>query len=228
MIGPRSLRARTSEPELLDGGDLPAADLEANLRDIARLNRLPGGVGASLAAIRRLIPDGGSVLDVGTGAGDLPRLVARRLPRTVVTAVDLDPAVVAIARARTPASTPIRFDVGDGRALAFADDAFAVAHASLLVHHLEPPEVVMLIGELQRVSRQGVVINDLRRGFLPYFAILLTTRAFARSGVTHHDGPLSVRRSYTLAELDDLAAAAGLRPVARSLGVMPRVVTVYR
>lgn len=228
MIGPRALRTRASEPELLDGGELPAADLAANLRDLARLNRLPGGAGASFAAIRRLIPDGGSVLDAGTGAGDLPRLLARRLPGVTVTALDLDPAVLAVARAWTAPSAPIRFDVGDGRALAFGDGAFAVAHASLLVHHLEPPEVVMLIGELQRVSRQGVVINDLRRGVLPYLAILVTTRAFGRSAVTHHDGPLSVRRAYTLAELDDLAAAAGLRPVARSLRVMPRVVTVYR
>jgi hypothetical protein len=53
-------------------------------------------------------------------------------------------------------------------------------------------------------------------------------RAFGRSAVTRNDGPLSVRRSYTLREQDRLAADAGLRPVDRSLAIMPRVVTVYR
>ena len=86
----------------------------------------------------------------------------------------------------------------------------------------------MLLRELHRVSRRGVVVNDLRRGWFPYAATLLTVRAFGRSSVTQHDGPLSVRRSYTLRELDALASEAGLRRVSRSLPIMPRVATVYR
>ena len=86
----------------------------------------------------------------------------------------------------------------------------------------------MLLRELRRVSRRGVVVNDLRRGWMPYVATLASTHAFARSPITRHDGPLSLRRSYTLAELDDLAADAGLRPAHRSLTLMPRVVTTYR
>jgi hypothetical protein len=50
----------------------------------------------------------------------------------------------------------------------------------------------------------------------------------ARARFTRHDGLLSARRSYTLAELDDLAASAGLRPVARTTAWWPRVTTTYR
>lgn len=86
----------------------------------------------------------------------------------------------------------------------------------------------MLLRELHRVSRRGVVVNDFRRGWFPYVATLLSVRAFAGSPVTHHDGPLSARRAHTLRELDALAADAGLHLVGRSLPVMPRVVSVYR
>jgi ubiquinone/menaquinone biosynthesis C-methylase UbiE len=223
------LRRRSAELELLDQGTLPSSDLLANLRDIARINRLPGGTGASIAAIRRRIPDaGGTVLDVGTGAADIPRALVRRVPAVMVTAIDRDRAIVELAQRWCAGVDRLRVVEADGLALPFEDGSFDVAHASLVVHHLDPPEVVMLLRELHRVSRRGVVVNDLRRGWFPYAVALVTVRAFGRSAVTRNDGPLSVRRSYTLREQDRLAADAGLRPVDRSLAIMPRVVTVYR
>jgi hypothetical protein len=223
------LRRRSGEPELLDGDALSREDVAANLRDLARLNRLPGGSGASIGAVRRLLPTaGGSVVDVGTGAADIPRAIVRRLRITSVTAVDRDPAIVALAT-RWSRSTPgVCVIKADALSMPMDAEAFDVAHASLLVHHLDPPEVVMLLHELHRVSRRGVVVNDLRRGWLPYLATLASVHAFARSPITRHDGPLSLRRAYTLPELDDLAADAGLRPLHRTPAVMPRVVTVYR
>ena len=223
------LRRRSDELEHLDGGSLSPAAIAENLRDLARLNRLPGGRGASVEAVSALLPDArGTVVDVGTGAADIPRALVRRHPTVVVTAVDRDPAIAALA-ARWSRSMPgVRVEQGDGLALEVDDGTFDVAHASLLVHHLEPPEVVMLLRELHRVSRRGIVVNDLRRGWLPYAATVVSVRAFGRSPVTHHDGPISARRAYSLGELDDLAADAGLRPVRRSAAVMPRVVTVYR
>jgi SAM-dependent methyltransferase len=223
------LRRRSGEAELLDEGALSAADLAANLRDLARLNRLPGGTGASVRAVRALLGgDGGAVLDVGTGAADIPRAIARLLPSVEVTGVDHDPAIVALARGWSASQDRVTVVQADALALPFDDGAFDVAHASLVVHHLDPPEVVTLLRELDRVARRGIVVNDLRRGWFPYAATVLTVRAFGRCPVTHHDGPLSVRRSYALRELDVLAAEAGLRRASRSLSVMPRVVTVYR
>ena len=225
----RDLRRRSEELELLDGGALPPEEIAANLRDIARLNRLPGGSGASIGAVRRVLPTaGGTVIDVGTGGADIPRAMVRRLPSVSVIAVDHDPTIVAMAAHWSRSVPGVRVAEADGLALPMDAGAFDVAHASLLVHHLDPPEVVMLLRELHRVSRRGVVVNDLRRGWMPYVATLASVYAFARSPITHHDGPLSLRRAYTLRELDDLAADAGLRPVYRTPAVMPRVVTVYR
>ncbi len=84
--------------ELLDGPlDDPAA-LAGNLRDLARVNRLLGGVDLSRRALEALAgpsADRGATvsrLDVGTGAADVPvALLAdwtARGRRLVVTAVD--------------------------------------------------------------------------------------------------------------------------------------------
>jgi hypothetical protein len=86
----------------------------------------------------------------------------------------------------------------------------------------------MALTEMRRVARRGVVINDLRRGLLPFVITAATVLALSRAHYTRHDGVLSARRAYTLPELDDLAAAAGLRPVWRSPASMPRVATAYR
>ena len=69
-----TLGARTDAAELLDSGRLSRSEVEANLADLARLNRLPGGTDASVRAIEQLIGTGNDVriLDVGTGAGDMP------------------------------------------------------------------------------------------------------------------------------------------------------------
>jgi hypothetical protein len=86
---------------------------------------------------------------------------------------------------------------------------------------------VLALGEMRRVSRRGVVVNDLRRGWMPYALATVVVLALARSPVTRHDGVLSARRAHTLGELDGLAARVGLRPVARSPALLPRVTTVY-
>jgi ubiquinone/menaquinone biosynthesis C-methylase UbiE len=212
--------------ELLDSGVLSPADIEANLSDLARLNRfLPGGTRASIAAIRRLLGTrrAASILDAGTGAGDMPIAFARAGWRT--TAVDINPEVLSVAERRTARRGGIEIASADARALPFADAAFDVAHGSLLVHHLDPADAVVALRELARVSRLGVVINDLRRGALPLAATWISSVVLGRSHVTRRDGVASARRAYTLDELDALLAEAGLATRWRSPTWMPRVVT---
>jgi len=223
------LASRSLDDELLDGPDLDAPALQANLREMALLNRLPGGVSASLAAVRQLLREGAAspsplVLDAGTGYGDFARRMAAHAE---VIAVDSSRDVLAVA-ARSLGGLPgVRLLQADVRDLPLPDAAVDVAHASLLVHHLDPASAVLALRELRRVARLGVVVNDLQRGLLPFLGTAAAIWALARSGVTRHDGILSARRAYTLGELDLLAAEAGLRPMRRSLRAWPRVTTVY-
>ena len=224
-----SLPARASEPELLDGPDLDPAELRRNLREMAMLNRLPGGVGASLRAVSGLL-DGradASVLDVGIGSGDFARRLARTRPGVAIVGIDLRAEVLEVARRNLADTNGVALLVGDARAIPLPDASVDVAHASLLVHHLDPDEVVSALHEMRRVARRGVVVNDLRRGRLAFAVTAATVRALARGRYTRHDGPLSARRAYTLPELDQLAARADLRLVSRTSPAWPRVTTVY-
>ena len=219
------LSSRTDAIELLDSGGLSMAEVELNLTDLARLNRLHGGTAASVDGVQRLLGArrDARILDAGTGGADMPLAFARRAWRSV--GVDLHPEVLSIARRETAAEPLIEIVEGDAGALPFDDGAFDVAHCSLLVHHLQPADVVDALRELSRVACHGVVINDLRRGIWPFCATWASVMAFGRSWVTRRDGPVSVRRAYTLDELDRLLAEAGLVTRWRSNRWMPRVVT---
>jgi SAM-dependent methyltransferase len=223
------LRTRSPDLELLDGERLDPYELRINLREMARLNRLPGGIADSVRAVDRLL-DGkadASVLDIGTGGGDFVRRLARRRAAHVI-AADVSADVLRITRRNLADTKDVTILQADVRALPLGDAQVEVAHASLVLHHLEPAGVVRALREMRRVARRGIVINDLRRGPLALLFSAATVLALTRGAYTRHDGILSARRAYTLSELDELAAEAGLRPVARTWSFWPRVTTVYR
>jgi SAM-dependent methyltransferase len=213
--------------ELLDGPLDDPATLAGNLRDLRRANRTLGGISLTRRALDALVgaaADSGeaiSLLDVGTGAADIPLALIddwrRRGRRLDVTAIDERPEVVAAARAREPRidGTPrLTVAVADGRSLPYPDGSFDVAHASLVLHHLEPIDAVGMLREMARVSRRGIVVNDLARGRVTLFGAWLLSHLATINRYSRHDASLSVRRAYTLAEAHGLIAAAGLRGAA--------------
>ena len=221
------MRRSVDVEELLDGPlDDPAA-LRGNLRDLERANRWLGGASLSARAIGALAGDREAltVLDVGTGAADIPAALLARAARDGrqlrVTGIDSRPEVLSAAVVRRPhlSMTPgLELHVGDGRSLPFPDRSFDIAHASLLLHHLEPTMAVALLREMSRVARRGIVVNDLIRGRLAWVGAWLLSHFATRNRYTRHDAPLSVRRAYTVAELTSLIAAAGLRVESSTVG----------
>jgi SAM-dependent methyltransferase len=228
-MAPMPALPRSTRRELLDGDEIAPAELRRNLRDMAMLNRLAGGIGASLRAVGSLLNGEASlpVLDVGAGSGDFARALVRRRDVRVVVA-DTRADVLDVARRGSRGVRGLEFVEADARELPLSDGSISVAHASLLMHHLDPPDATRALREMGRVAAHGVVINDLRRSHVALAMTALPVLALSRSPVTRHDGVLSARRAYTLAELDDLAADAGLRPVERTLSWWPRVTTTYR
>ena len=229
------MRRLNDAREHLDGALSDRATLVGNLRDLRRVNSIFSGTGLSIRAMRALVghdapPTGPGVdtlrvLDVGTGAADIPaRMLRTRGPwRAVhVTATDSRQEVIEAARLLEPslADEPnLSLEVADGRSLPYPDAAFDIAHASLVLHHLGPDDAVAFLRELRRVARIGVVVNDLERSRLGWLGAWLILHAMTRNGFTLHDGPLSVRRAYRRVEVRDLLASAGLRPVREEVGI---------
>ncbi len=222
----------TGVDEYLDGSLDDERALVGNLRDLARLNRLTGGTALSqraLAALESTAPTDGrairTVVDVGTGAADIPMTLLATALRAghplTVTATDSRPEVLAAARIARPAldrTAGLELGLADGRALPWPDGTFDVAHASMVLHHLDRDDAIAFLRELRRVARHGIVANDLVRGRLNWIGGWLIIHATARSRFTRHDGPLSVRRAYSRGELLELVDAAGLTPVRTVVG----------
>lgn len=204
--------------EMLDR-PVPFADRSRSLHDVARLNALFGGRSITLAHVRRVlerIPAGRAVtvLDVGTGGADIPRALvrwARRAGRRLrVFALDRDFPTLRAARRDAARYPEIALIQGDALALPVKAEAVDVVISALTLHHLEPEAAVRYLAELDAAARSGWVVNDLLRSRLAYSVVWLTTRLVTRSPMSRHDGPLSVLRAYTPAEVGALCEKAGL------------------
>ena len=92
----------------------------------------------------------GVVCDMGCGPGQIGRYLADRgLP---VVGVDLSPGMLAQAAVLNP---HIPFRVGDMRALAEADGAWAGIAAFYSIIHIPPGEVAAALAEMRRVLQPG-------------------------------------------------------------------------
>ncbi|MEO6396733.1 MAG: methyltransferase domain-containing protein [Devosia sp.] len=101
------------------------------------------------------IPDGGNVLDLGCGDGQIAYSLMKLRPDLAIEGVDIVP------RAKT--LVPVR--QYDGVTLPYGDKSFDYVTIVDVLHHTQDPVPVMR--EACRVARKGVVIKDhLREGFL--------------------------------------------------------------
>ena len=222
--------------ELLDR-PVSATERAASLADIDRLNAWFGGYALTLREIRRVAARAPArrlvVLDVGGGhAAFAARLVrwARRTGRAIrVVVVERDAQTLALARRVCDAYPEIALVRADATALPFARGAADVVAASLTLHHLEPDAAVAALREMAAAARGAVVVNDLLRTRLALTLVWLATRLLRCHPISRHDGPLSVRRAYSGAELRALAARAGIRRLdVREYPAFGRLVAVTR
>ena len=209
---------RAHAHELLDAPVHDMRELEQSLDQLAEVNRLLGGTRAVLKSLRTLLPRARAahILDVGTGSADVPLAIAKWASRSAhsvhVHATDLHPQMRALARARTAREPGISVGGADARALPFRNNAFDIVLLSLTLHHFEQEDQVEVLREAGRVAARAVVVNELERNRMNYFgARLLAATRWRGNRLTRHDGPLSVLRAFTRAELRDLASRAGLR-----------------
>jgi ubiquinone/menaquinone biosynthesis C-methylase UbiE len=213
------LNTRASGAELMDAPLLEGEEIRAALEDLKAVNRWLGGwrvLRTRMARLLAALPPGEySVIDVGTGGADLPIRLSRwargRGYRLRVLATDVHPQTVEVARAEVRADPDVSVARADALALEYEDDAFDFGICSTTLHHFDNEAAARVLAELRRVSRRGMIVNDLRRSRLAFLgARLLARTAWRRSRLTRHDGPLSVRRAFTSREMTRLAAEAGL------------------
>jgi methyltransferase family protein len=198
---------RVVVPELMDTDAGTRGEVQNSLRDLSMANRFFGGVRTTRKLLQRVAQRRQlrslTWLDVGGAAGDFATMLEASLASSGISshATILDRAPSHMNGAQPSVS-------GDALALPFRDNSFDVVSCTLFAHHLEPQELVSFAGEALRVARHALVINDLVR-HPANLALIYAGYALYRSRLTRHDAPASVRRAYTVDEMNSMLLRAG-------------------
>jgi len=199
----------------MDAPTASTTELYAVYAELARLNRWLGGHDASRFGMDRLARRSGSrslsVLDVGTGGGDLAPALFRWADRAGFdldfVGIDDDRAAIDYAR-KTIRNPKARFEHVNLRDWDDVD-RFDIVHMAITLHHFDRPEAEDALRRMAAMARVGVVINDLQRHPVPFYAVQLVTAVRRSPAYVVHDAPLSVNRAFTRDELSMLGRAAG-------------------
>ncbi len=103
------------------------------------------------------VPDGGKLLDVGSGTGALAFALAEQKPQVSVRGIDPSGEYVEYANSRNPFPGRVTFEMGDAQQLRFAGAAFD-GSLSLLVFNFIP-DAGKALRELCRVTKPGGKIS---------------------------------------------------------------------
>ena len=198
--------------ELLDDPTADPRVVEESLGNIARANRWLGGLAAVRHGLARVLAGrtgAVTLLDVGTGAGDIPAMSIRwgRRRGMDITAIGVERHPVA---ARLAHEGGLQTSIACGGALPLRDASMDVVVLSQVAHHLDADSCVAVFRECERVARIGVVIADLRRSMAAQAGFWVASHALGFDPVTRVDGVTSLRRGFDRATLRQLLERAGI------------------
>lgn len=157
-----------------------------------------------------------SVLDVGCGDGYMLRKFHAFAQRDGVTlqlhGCDFSEKAIGFANELArKSSTPIElleFDVTSEEPLPIQADYVI---CSLFLHHFEEPKIVKILQKIDHSAKRFALIHDLRRTSLGYALCWIGVHTLTTSHVVRTDGLLSVRAGFSVAEVEQLFQAAGIR-----------------
>jgi ubiquinone/menaquinone biosynthesis C-methylase UbiE len=203
---------RSVTAELLDDDLGTPQEIAASLCDLRHINDWFGGTWTTTTLFRRVARcahlSNLSVLEVGSGLGDVPLAAQRALARH---GIEMKVTLLDRLWSHLPHGGVASVS-GDAMQLPFRNGAFDVVSCSLFAHHFEPPALQRFVTEALRVSRQAVLINDLVRNRLHLAMVYLGLPLF-RSRITWNDAPASVRRAYTVHEMRSILAKVPARRI---------------
>ena len=209
--------ARRRGMEFLDLPDVDQALVTRSLADVACANSLFGGVSSAVDEIKetlRELPPEATLLDVGTGLGDIPcraRAIARK-KGIELTTIGLDSAWGLAVASRSSVTFSVH---ADARRLPFSDNSVDIVMCSQVLHHFSGLDALNLLREMNRVARKRVIVSDIRRSWLAAIGLWIVSFPLRFHAVSRHDGVVSVMRGFTPRELvDTVHDAVARRPTA--------------
>ncbi|CAH1208949.1 hypothetical protein PAECIP111893_02942 [Paenibacillus plantiphilus] len=210
------LRERSSEPELMDNFTIGGAELQEALAHLRLLNRIFAAASPTVYGVRRLWrladkPKRLTIMDVGSGSGDAN---AQLLKWASAAGVDLSITLIDITEeacqeARDFFRNEPRVHVAKGDLFTLTSCHADIVTGTQFFHHFSDAELPNVAASMLKLSRLGIVINDIHRHWLPWCSVWLTTRMLSNNRYILHDGPLSVAKGFRSHDWDRLKAELG-------------------
>ena len=211
-------RHRSLELENIDKGTYTPAEYEGCLVELRRVNEWLGDANALRDSLLKEIADQDlksfSVLDVGAGSGELLRVAAEWARehdrKAFLTGVELNSRSARSILEESADFPEIASVRANGLALPFADQTIDYVIQSLMLHHFDDYGAVSIIKEMARVARRGMFVIDLHRNPVAYFFYTTIGRLFLHNRLLREDGALSILRSFTPEELQEIGRKTGV------------------
>ncbi len=214
-------RQRSYELENIDRGTFTPEEYEGCLVELRRVNEWLGDARVLRELLFTEIERAGlrsfSVLDVGAGSGELLRVTAKWARETnraaLLVGLELNERSAAAILEESRDFPEISSLQADGLTLPFPDRCFDYVIQSLTLHHFDDAGAVSVIREMSRVAARGIFVIDLHRNPVAYFFYTTVGRLFLHNRLLREDGALSILRSFTPEEMEELGHRAGLANV---------------
>lgn len=209
------LTHRIDQPEIMDDFELPAEELIPVLKGLGNINAWFGGHAMLIKSLKKFpVVANNHISDWGCGGGDTLKAIARwatavNTPLTF-TGVDAAPATVAFAIKETAAYPNIHYIQADVMNPELQHQGFDIIISSLFTHHFAEAEWVALVKHMYQSAQRGIIITDVHRHWIPYYAIKFLSRYIIRNKMMMYDGPLSVQRGFRKKELKAMLVQTGI------------------
>lgn len=202
-------KTRSNRKELLDGDSIDEKDLIRNLKELHTINKYLGGYSVSINGLKKVLQQNKTfrIVDIGCGGGDTLKALhtwcRKNYISTQLTGVDIKPECIAYCSSNNFATPGISFICDDYRNILQNTGNVDVLHAALFCHHLSHDELLELIN-FAHLHKIILVINDLERNPIAYYAIKILTALFSKSYLVKNDAPLSVLRGFKKKEWESM------------------------
>lgn len=211
---------RSYKQEILDGTDIPFADIRQNMRELNIINKRLGGHAITIAGVKKILSqctanEHLTICEIGCGGGDNLQAISqwchkKNIPVTFI-GIDIKQECIDFAQQQYPLLN-CQWLLSDYKELSFlADDQPAIIFSSLFCHHFNEQQLVTMLQWMQYNASNGFFINDLHRHWLAYYSIRLITRFFSHSYLVKNDAPLSVAKGFIQSDWQKIIAAAEIK-----------------
>jgi len=210
---------RSDRTEIMDDLEMEGDLLSRSLAKLDWINKWLGGNNVTLKGLDQLIVGHPKdkvlkIVDIGSGSGDMLRLVTDKLRRqgrkVDILGMDANDFTVNYARTESSDYPEIKYQTEYVSADTFDNLEYDILLGTLFLHHLKDDDIIEVMKIGTQKAKLGVIINDLNRSKIAYFLFNLLT-LFIPNPMIRQDGLTSILRGFKKEDLIKYSMDLGVK-----------------